>query len=275
MSAEDRLLDVRDVTVVYPGRHGRAGVRAVNGVSLHIEPGEVVGLVGESGCGKTSLGGAVMGLLPLAGGDIVFQGERVDRNNRGWMRNYRRRVQMVFQDPMGALNPRLTAGDAIEETLFVHRHQPGLQTARERRERRQALMAQVGMDDAVMGARYPHELSGGQRQRIGIARALAVGPRLLVADEPVSALDVSVQVQILNLLKGISEQLGVACLFIAHDLAVVRYMCRRTYVMVGGAIVEAGPSDSLFDCPTHPYTASLIAAVPDVARGLARRSGIF
>lgn len=271
MSEADWLLDVRDVTVAYPGRHGRHGVRAVNCVSLHIEPGEVVGLVGESGCGKTSLGGAVMGMLPLVGGDIVFQGERVNRENRGWMRAYRRRVQMVFQDPMGALNPRLTAGDAIEEVLFVHRHQPGLRTALERRVRRRGLMAQVGMDDAVMGPRYPHELSGGQRQRIGIARALAVGPRLLVADEPVSALDVSVQVQILNLLKDISEQLGVACLFIAHDLAVVRYMCRRTYVMVGGAIVEAGLSDSLFDFPTHPYTASLIAAVPDVARGLAAR----
>lgn len=272
MSADDRLLDVRDVTVAYPGRHGRDGVRAVNGVSLHIAPGEVVGLVGESGCGKTSLGGAVMGMLPLAGGEISFQGERVDRENRTWMREYRRRVQMVFQDPMGALNPRLTAGAALEETLYVHRTQPGLETAPGRRARRQELMAQVGMDNAVMGARYPHELSGGQRQRIGIARALAVGPRLLVADEPVSALDVSVQVQILNLLKDISEQLGVACLFIAHDLAVVRYMCRRTYVMVGGAIVEEGLSDTLFAHPAHPYTATLIAAVPDVARGLAARS---
>ncbi len=271
MSAEDWLLDVRDVTVAYPGRHGRTGVRAVNGVSLQIAPGEVVGLVGESGCGKTSLGGAVMGMLPLAGGEIFFQGERVDRDNPGWMRDYRRRVQMVFQDPMGALNPRLTAGDAIAEALFVHRHQPGLQTALQRRARQRELMAQVGVDEAVMGGRYPHELSGGQRQRIGIARALAVGPRLLVADEPVSALDVSVQVQILNLLKDISENLGVACLFIAHDLAVVRYMCRRTYVMVGGAIVEQGLSDSLFENPVHSYTARLIAAVPDVARGLAAR----
>jgi ABC-type glutathione transport system ATPase component len=275
MSDDDRLLDVRDVTVAYPGRHGRAGVRAVNGVSLHIAPGEVVGLVGESGCGKTSLGGAVMGILPLAGGDIFFQGEHLDRENRGWMRDYRRRVQMVFQDPMGALNPRLTAGDAIDETLFVNRHQPDLQTAGQRRARRRELLAQVGMDEASMAGRYPHELSGGQRQRIGIARALAVGPRLLVADEPVSALDVSVQVQILNLLKDISEQLAVACLFIAHDLAVVRYMCRRTYVMVDGAIVEEGLSDSLFDIPAHAYTAKLIAAVPDVARGLARRNGAY
>jgi len=271
-NGDGMLLEVRDLTVDYPGRHGRAGVRAVNGVSLQIAPGEVVGLVGESGCGKTSLGSAVMGMLPLAGGEIVFQGERMDRENPAWMRAYRRRVQMVFQDPMGALNPRLPAGDAIEETLFVHRTQPGLDTAQGRRERRRELMAQVGMDDAVMGARYPHELSGGQRQRIGIARALAVGPRLLVADEPVSALDVSVQVQILNLLKDISEQLSVACLFIAHDLAVVRYMCRRTYVMVGGGIVEEGLSDTLFENPSHPYTAKLIAAVPDVSRGLAARS---
>jgi len=268
-----RLLDVRDVSVTYPGHHGRAAVCAVRGVSLHIEPGEVVGLVGESGCGKTSLGSAVMGMLPVSGGELVFQGERVDRDNPAWMRAYRRRVQMVFQDPMGALNPRLTVGGAIDEVLYVHRTQPGLATPAGRLQRRRELMAQVGMDDSVMGGRYPHELSGGQRQRIGIARALAVGPRLLVTDEPVSALDVSVQVQILNLLKDISEQLGVACLFIAHDLAVVRYMCRRTYVMVDGSIVEQGPSDRLFDHPAHPYTARLIAAVPDIARGLKLEAG--
>ena len=268
-----RLLDVRDVRVTYPGYHGRAAVCAVRGVSLHIEPGEVVGLVGESGCGKTSLGSAVMGLLPVSGGELVFQGERVDRDNPAWMRAYRRRVQMVFQDPMGALNPRLPVGGAIDEVLYVHRTQPGLETPAGRLQRRRELMAQVGMDDSVMGGRYPHELSGGQRQRIGIARALAVGPQLLVADEPVSALDVSVQVQILNLLKDISEQLGVACLFIAHDLAVVRYMCRRTYVMVDGSIVEQGPSDRLFDHPAHPYTARLIAAVPDIARGLKLEAG--
>lgn len=268
-----RLLDVRDVRVTYPGYHGRAAVCAVRGVSLHIEPGEVVGLVGESGCGKTSLGSAVMGLLPVSGGELVFQGERVDRDNPAWMRAYRRRVQMVFQDPMGALNPRLPVGGAIDEVLYVHRTQPGLETPAGRLQRRRELMAQVGMDDSVMGGRYPHELSGGQRQRIGIARALAVGPQLLVADEPVSALDVSVQVQILNLLKDISEQLGVACLFIAHDLAVVRYMCRRTYVMVDGSIVEQGPSDLLFDHPAHPYTVRLIAAVPDLARGLKREAG--
>lgn len=271
MPDAEHLLDVRDVSVVYPGRHGRDDVHAVNGVSLHIAPGEVVGLVGESGCGKTSLGSAVMGMLPLTGGEIRYQGARLNRADKVWMRAYRRAVQMVFQDPMGALNPRLTTGAAIDETLYVHRNRPGLTSATARRERRAQLMQQVGLDDAIMGARYPHELSGGQRQRVGIARALAVGPRLLVADEPVSALDVSVQVQILNLLKDISAQLGVACLFIAHDLAVVRYMCKRTYVMVEGGIVEEGLSDRLFEQPEHPYTARLIASVPDVSRGLAAR----
>lgn len=267
----DCLLEVRNLTVEYPARHRREPVRAVNGVSLQIGRGEVVGLVGESGCGKTSLGSAVMGLVPPTEGALFFKGQPVNMMNRAWMRDYRRRVQMVFQDPMGALNPRLTAGAAIEETLYVHRVQTGLLTAARRRERRRELMAQVGMDDDDIAARYPHELSGGQRQRIGIARALAVEPELLVADEPVSALDVSVQVQILNLLKDISERLSVACLFVAHDLAVVRYMCRRTYVMYKGEIVEEGLSDNVFEHPAHPYTETLIAAVPDVARGLASR----
>jgi ABC-type glutathione transport system ATPase component len=271
MTASPPLLDVRDVSIVYPARRGRGAVHAVRHVSLQIAPGEVVGLVGESGCGKTSLGSAVMGMHPLSGGEIRYQGEPLDRDDKAWMREYRRRVQMIFQDPMGALNPRLTTGATIEEALYVHRQQSGLATVAGRRARRRQLMQQVGLDDAVMGARYPHELSGGQRQRIGIARALAVGPTLLVADEPVSALDVSVQVQILNLLKDISEQLGVACLFIAHDLAVVRYMCARTYVMVDGEIVEEGQSEQLFDRPQHPYTVQLIEAVPDVARGLAAR----
>jgi len=265
------LLEVRGLTVQYPSRRGRVPVRAVNAVSLHIGKGEVAGLVGESGCGKTTLGSAVMGMIAPSGGFIRFAGEPVDITNRPWMREYRRRVQMIFQDPMGALNPRMTAGAAIDETLFVHRAQPGLATAQARRRRRGELLEQVGLDDSTFGDRYPHEFSGGQRQRIGIARALAVGPELLVADEPVSALDVSVQVQILNLLKDISERLSVACLFIAHDLAVVRYMCRRMYVMARGEIVEEGLSDDVFEHPSHPYTRDLIAAVPDVEKGLAAR----
>jgi ABC-type glutathione transport system ATPase component len=271
MAPAEFLLDVRDLTVEYPSRHRRAPVRAVNAVSLRVGAGEVVGLVGESGCGKTTLGSAVMGMIAPAGGSIHYAGMPVIISNRDAMRTYRRRVQMVFQDPMGALNPRMTAGSAIDETLFVHRDQPGLETAKGRRRRRAELMEQVGLDDHVYGNRYAHELSGGQRQRIGIARALAVGPELLVADEPVSALDVSVQVQILNLLKDISERLSVACLFIAHDLAVVRYMCRRLYVMYRGEIVEEGLSDDVFEHPTHPYTRDLIAAVPDVGKGLAAR----
>ncbi|HAS81090.1 MAG TPA: peptide ABC transporter ATP-binding protein [Verrucomicrobia bacterium] len=268
----DPLLTVRDLRVTYPGRHGRGEVCAVNGVSLQVGRREVVGLVGESGCGKTTLGSAVMGLVAPAGGAITFDGEPVNMADRGWMRRYRRRVQMVFQDPMGALNPRLTVQAAIEETLYVYRALPGLETAGQRRARCAELLGQVGLDPST-GSRYPHELSGGQRQRIGIARALAAGPELLVADEPVSALDVSVQVQILNLLKDIRDQLGIACLFIAHDLAVVRYMCERVYVMVQGKVVESGDSDTVFESPSHPYTRRLIDAVPDVDRGLRRRKG--
>lgn len=268
----DPLLKIANLIVAYPSRHRHgAPFLAVNGVSLEVGAGEVVGLVGESGCGKTTLGNAVMGVISPLAGTIHFAGEPVNAAHHAWMRMYRRRVQMVFQDPMGALNPRMTAGTVIDETLFVHRDRQGLETARGRARRRGELMEQVGLDDTAYGNRYPHELSGGQRQRIGIARALAVGPDLLVADEPVSALDVSVQVQILNLLKDISERLSVACLFIAHDLAVVRYMCRRMVVMYRGRVVEAGASDDIFKKPSHPYTCDLIAAVPDVAKGLAAR----
>jgi len=265
------LLEVRHLTVEYQSRRRRAAFRAVNDVSLQIGEGEVVGLVGESGCGKTTLGMAVMGMIQPSDGVIRFAGGPVDMTGGARMREHRRHAQMVFQDPMGALNPRMTAGAALDETLYVHRARPGLENAEKRRRRRCELMDQVGLDDRVCGGRYPHELSGGQRQRIGIARALAVGPRLLVADEPVSALDVSVQAQILNLLKDISERLPVACLFIAHDLAVVRYMCRRAYVMRRGEIVEEGLSNDLFENPSHPYTMELVAAVPDVAKGLATR----
>jgi oligopeptide/dipeptide ABC transporter ATP-binding protein len=186
-------------------------------------------------------------------------------------RQFRREVQMVFQDPMGSLNPRLTVGDAVLETLYVHRRHLGLLTRDFQRARACELLDLVGLGADFFG-RYPHELSGGQRQRIGIARALAVRPKLLIADEPVSALDVSIQVQILNLLKDLSKELSFACLFIAHDLAVVRYMCERTMVMYLGEIVEEAPSEELFSNPLHPYTRALLSAVPDVAKGLASRN---
>ncbi len=270
-TARDPLLVLKNLTVKYPARKNRAAVEAVKNVSLFINPGEIVGLVGESGCGKTSLGCAVMGITTPAQGYVIFEGRPINTRDRHLMQQHRRQVQMVFQDPMGALNPRLTVEGTLIETLFVHRHAIDLDRPEMRQARCAELMEQVGLDPSHFGRRYPHELSGGQRQRVGIARALAVQPRLLVADEPVSALDVSIQVQILNLLKDVCEHLSVACLFIAHDLAVVRYMCRRTYVMVHGEIVEQGESDCIFDSPQHPYTRSLIDSVPDVAKGLAAR----
>jgi ABC-type glutathione transport system ATPase component len=177
---------------------------------------------------------------------------------------------MVFQDPAGALNPRMTIGEILDEVLYVHRHALGMAERQQRERRRKELLDAVGLAQN-MAERYPHALSGGQRQRVGIARALAVNPRLLVADEPVSALDVSVQVQILNLLKSVNESLGQACLFIAHDLAVVRYMCARAYVMEKGSIVESGHSETLFTAPQHSYTRKLLDAVPDVQKGLQKR----
>ncbi len=255
------LLSVEQLAVRYGSK--RAPVRAVDGVSLHIAPGESVGLVGESGCGKTTLGQAVMRLLPVQSGQISFQGENV----AGWqgrrLKAYRQQVQMIFQDPYGSLNARMTVGRALMEALHVHR----IGRRRERRDRAAALLTAVGLDPLYLN-RYPHEFSGGQRQRIGIARALAVNPRLVIADEPVSALDVSVQVQILNLLKDLQQERNLAYLFIAHDLAVVRYLCDRILVMYLGRIVESGTPDEILTRPKHPYTQALLSAVPDVAKGL-------
>ncbi len=259
------LLSLRDVGVVHPG--AAAGVSAVRGVSLDVPRGACIGLVGESGCGKSSLASAILRLGVEASGYIVFAGEDVHAMGRAALRRYRQRVQVVFQDPMGALDPRQTVGDALDEVLRVQRPVVG-RSGVMRRQRSQELMGLVGLPDGFLG-RYPHEMSGGQRQRVGIARALAVEPELLIADEPVSALDVSVQAQVLNLLKSLQERLGLTLLFIAHDLAVVRYMCSGIHVMYAGGIVESGPADELFRDPHHPYTRALVASEPDIARGLA------
>jgi oligopeptide/dipeptide ABC transporter ATP-binding protein len=260
------LLEINNLHVRFKAGRGHE-VRAVNGVSLAVERGESVGLVGESGCGKSTLGNAVLRLVPVHAGAIRFEDNDVLTLARRDLFHYRRRSQMIFQDPYGSLNPRLSVGAAIEECLAVHR----LGNRAERKQRVRDLLQTVGLEPEY-AARYPHEFSGGQRQRVGIARALALNPVFVVADEPVSALDVSVQAQILNLMKDLQQARGLAYLFVAHDLAVVRYMCDRILVMYAGRIVEAAGVDALFACPAHPYTQALLSAVPDVEKGLRARA---
>jgi len=252
------LLEIADLHVRYPAGRRRS-TAAVNGVSLAVAPGESVGLVGESGCGKSSLGNAVLRLVPAQAGSVRFEGQDVLALRGRDLLAFRRRAQMIFQDPFGSLNPRLSVGAALAEVLAVHR----LGGRAERPARVRALLRTVGLEPDYAD-RFPHEFSGGQRQRIGIARALALDPVFLVADEPVSALDVSVQAQILNLLKDLQGARGLAYLFIAHDLAVVRAMCDRVLVMLAGRIMESAPVEALFRDPAHPYTRALLAAVPDL-----------
>jgi oligopeptide transport system ATP-binding protein len=256
------LLAVRGLRVEYAVRAGalgrlRATIRAVDGVDLAIEPGETLGLVGESGCGKTTLGNAVLGIVRPTGGTVVFEGTDLAGLDANGLRRARRHMQMIFQDPDASLNPRMRVGDSIGEPLLVW----GLLRGAALRARVASLLEQVGLD-AAHHARYPHEFSGGQRQRVGIARALALEPRLVVCDEPVSALDVSVRSQILNLLVDLQRRLGMAYLFISHDLSVVRHVSDRIAVMYLGRVVEAAPRDALFARPLHPYTEALMSAIP-------------
>ena len=259
------LLEVQNLRVHFPVKQGvfarvRGHVRAVDDVSLTVAAGETVGLVGESGCGKTTLGRAVIRLVEPTGGTIRFEGEDLTRLRGTALRAKRRHFQMIFQDPFSSLNPRLTVGESIGEALDLHRLTP---TREARRQRIGELLAGVGLD-AAHAERFPHEFSGGQRQRIGIARALAVEPRLIVCDEPVSALDVSVQAQVVNLLQDLQRDRGLAYLFISHDLAVVEHLSHRIVVMYLGRIVEVGPAKELCRTPRHPYTRALISAVPVV-----------
>ncbi|MDD3275618.1 MAG: ATP-binding cassette domain-containing protein [Kiritimatiellales bacterium] len=256
----NNLLTVEKVRVCY------GELEAVRGVSLSLAAGETLGLVGESGCGKSSLGRAILALERIASGKIEFNGTVVSSLKGAALKQFRRQAQMVFQDPFGSLNPRLSVGAAIEEVLFVH----GIGGSRAaRRERAAALFEDVGLEPDWL-SRYPHEFSGGQRQRIGIARALSLEPKLLVADEPVSALDVSVQADIIQLLKRIQRDRGLAYLFVGHDLAVVREMSNRIAVMYKGEIVETGTTDQVCDNPQHAYTQKLLSAVPDIDKAFAQ-----
>jgi oligopeptide transport system ATP-binding protein len=259
------LLEVQDLKIAFPVRSGWlqrtcGSVRAVDGVSFSVAPGETVGLVGESGCGKSTLGRAVVRLIEPDAGRILFEGEDLARLSGADLRRRRRRLQLIFQDPYSSLDPRMTVAAILGEALDIHQLAA---TRAVRRERIDRLLVDVGLDPSHAG-RYPHEFSGGQRQRIGIARALAVEPRLVVCDEPVSALDVSVQAQIVNLLQDLQQQRAMAYLFIAHDLAVVEHISRRLLVMYLGRIVEAGEARAVCRSPQHPYTQALLSAVPVV-----------
>ncbi|MDO4785996.1 MAG: ATP-binding cassette domain-containing protein [Fretibacterium sp.] len=245
-----------------PVRHTRV-VSAVDGVSFRIERGEVFSLVGESGCGKSTVARTVIKLLEPRGGSVFFDGADITRYTRRQMLPLRRRVQMIFQDPYASLNPRLSVREILTEPMLFH----GIAGTRsEAEERALALLERVGIRPEQAG-RYPHQFSGGQRQRIGIARALAVEPELVVADEPVSALDVSIQAQILNLLMDLREEYGFSCLFIAHDLSVVRHISDRVAIMYLGRIAEMGDRDQIFGAPRHPYTEALFSAVPHLSGG--------
>ncbi len=259
MSNENEyLVQVKDLKEYFPVRTGftsKTMLKAVDGVSFNIKPGETLGLVGESGCGKTTVGRTLLHLYKPTGGQILFEGEEVTEKN---INHYRKKMQMVFQDPYSSLNPRMTVEDIIGEPLDVHKL---YSSKAERRDKILGLMETVGLN-AEHATRYAHEFSGGQRQRIGIARALAVNPKFIVCDEPVSALDVSIQAQVINMFEDLQEKLGVAYLFIAHDLLVVKHISDRIAVMYLGRIVEVGDADEVYSFPQHPYTVSLLSAVP-------------
>jgi oligopeptide transport system ATP-binding protein len=259
----DRLVEVSGLTVHFPITEGAirrkqvGAVRAVDGIDIVLRRGETLGLVGESGSGKSTTGRAILRLVPLTSGTIKFDGQELETLGRKPMRQMRRRMQMIFQDPYASLNPRMKVSEIVGEPLAIH----GIARGRDRRERVRQALVRVGLDPSF-AERYPHEFSGGQLQRIGVARALTLDPELIVADEPVSALDVSIQAQLINLLEKLQTEMGLTYLFIAHDLAVVRHIADRVAVMYLGKIVEEADRDDLYERPLHPYTQALLSAVP-------------
>jgi peptide/nickel transport system ATP-binding protein len=259
----DPLLTVRGLTKQFTVNSGMFGpgriLRAVDGIDLTLYPGETLGLAGESGCGKSTVARLIMGLLPPTGGSILFAGAEVTQMGKAALALFRKNAQIIFQDPFSSLNPRMRVGEIIGEPLAIH----GLATKGDMRGRVLDIMRKVGLAEEHYH-RYPHEFSGGQRQRIGIARAVAVSPRLIVADEPVSALDLSIQAQIINLLQDLKEEFALSFLFIAHDLSVVRHLSDRIAIMYLGKIVESASRDAVFDHSLHPYTEALLAAVPHI-----------
>ncbi|MFC2052346.1 ABC transporter ATP-binding protein, partial [Chloroflexota bacterium] len=261
-TTDNILVQVENLYMYFPVLAGVmrkkiADVKAVDGISFYIKKGETLGLVGESGCGKTTTGRCILQLYKITGGKVSFDGQELTELSGNELRKVRRNMQLIFQDPYASLDPRMTAGNIIGEPILVHK----LAKGKEYKERVAELLSRVGLEPRMMD-RYPHEFSGGQRQRIGIARALAVSPHLIVCDEPVSALDVSIQAQVITLLMRLREELNLTYLFIAHDLSVVRHISDRVCVMYLGKIMEVTRSDELYDNPLHPYTQALLSAVP-------------
>jgi oligopeptide transport system ATP-binding protein len=265
-----RLLEIKDLKKYYPVTSGLLSqhigdIRAVDGVSFYIKEGETLGLVGESGCGKSTLGRVILRLEEPTEGRIIYRGTDITKLDKKGLRGWRKEIQIIFQDPQSSLDPRMTVEQSIGEALLIH----GMKDDRERAKRVAEILELVGLE-AQHALRYPHEFSSGQRQRIGIGRSLAMNPKLIIADEPVSALDVSVQAQILNLMLDLQKEFGLAYLFIAHDLSVIRQVSHRVAVMYLGKIVELAEKDEIFPNALHPYTEALLAAIPDMRQKKAR-----